>query len=128
MKTIFKIAVMGMCIFVFSGYSLADQWINPRDYFGDPDAVRLSRDKKALTVIEKEEIATYGFTGLELMIYNFYNLLPGFHDRDSVWNFYNISPGGKILRTSLMDRNIYPIEKKDLLYSEKSPPGKVWRR
>ena len=128
MKITFKIAVTGICISLFSGYCFASQWINPMEYFGDPDSVRLSRDKKELTAIEKDEIAKYGFTGLELMVYNFFNLNPGFHDRDSFWNFYNISPGGTILRSSMIDRNIYPIEKIDLLYSEKSSPGKVWRR
>jgi len=128
MKTLFKIAITGMYIIVFSGYALSSQWINPREYFGDPDSVRISRDKEEISALEKEDIVKYGFTGLELMIYNFCNLNPGFHDRDSLWTFYNISPGGKVLRMSLMDRNIYPIEKRDLLYSEKSPPGKVWRR
>ena len=91
MKALFKLAVIGICMSLCLGYSFAGQWMNPREYFGDPDSVRLSRDKNELTAIEEGEIAKYGFTGLELMIYNFFNVNPGYHDRDSLLNFYNIS-------------------------------------
>lgn len=44
------------------------QWVNPREAIG-PQTARHPLWKKGLTDLEKKEIQTYGFTGLELMTY-----------------------------------------------------------
>jgi hypothetical protein len=110
--------------------SFASQWVNPRDQFKNVDEVRLQRGKKELTKIEKEEVKKYGFTGLELMTYLFFNQEPGDHDYDSCWNIYNIIPEGKILKFVVIDRNIYRFKnsKVDLVTLEGIKPGDVWRR
>ncbi len=109
--------------------SSAGQWVNPQDQFKEVDDVRLQRGKKELSEIEKQEVKKYGFTGLELMTYLFFNQEPGDHDYDSCWNIYNISPQKKIFKTVASDRNIYLFENKvDLITLEGIKPGDVWRR
>jgi hypothetical protein len=46
-----------------------DKWVNPKDLVKDPNLVRLQMGKKELTNVEKEELAKYGYTGLEVMTY-----------------------------------------------------------
>lgn len=108
----------------------ASQWVNPKDQFKDVNEVRLQRGKKELTKIEKEEVEKYGFTGLELMIYLFFNQEPGNRDYDTCWNIYNITLEGKILKIIGIDRNIYRFKnnKTDLVTLNGIKPGEVWRR
>jgi hypothetical protein len=54
----------------------ATQWVNPKIVIGDPMKARLQQGRKDLTAVEKEEIAKYGYTGLELMTYVFANKHP----------------------------------------------------
>ena len=110
--------------------SSAREWVNPKDQFKDVNEVRLQRGKKELIKIEKAEVEKYGFTGLELMTYLFFNQEPGNHDYDGCWNIYNISPGGKILKMVVSDRNIYRFKnnKTELVTLNGIKPGEVWRR
>jgi hypothetical protein len=124
-----RVTTVLMAVISFLAWqAFAGEYENPRDYFNDPDAVRLSRGKTELTPQEKEEIKKYGFTGLELMVYNFAARFPGKHDRDSWVNNYIITPGGKILRITMLNRSIYLINKKDMLSPKKSPSGAIWRK
>lgn len=109
--------------------SPAGRWVNPKDQFKSVDEVRLQRGKKELSEIERQNVKKYGFTGLELMTYLFFNQEPGDHDYDSCWNIYTITPQKKILKMVASDRNIYLFENKlDLITLEGIKPGEVWRR
>jgi hypothetical protein len=48
-------------------------WVNPKIVVGDPMKARLQQGRKELTSLEKEEIARYGYTGLEIMTYVYAN-------------------------------------------------------
>lgn len=75
---IFSVAVvilLAVCDFLPAA-SGPPQWINPKIVVGDPMKARLQQGRKELTPVEKEEIARYGYTGLELMTYVFANKHP----------------------------------------------------
>ena len=129
LRLIFLSAISTFFILTFAVH--ADQWINPKEYYKDNlDLVRNPKnklkDKKGLTETEKQEIKKYGFTGLELMTYLFYNKETGNLDRDSFDRFYNITPDKKIFRTDFLDR--FHSEYKDKTELVKLSPGDIFRR
>ena len=125
LRLIFLSALSIFFIFTFAAH--AGQWINPKEYYKDNlDLVRNPKDKKELTETEKHEIKKYGFTGLELMTYLFYNKETGLLDRDSFDRFYNITPDKKIFRTDFLDR--FHSEYKSKTDLVKLSPGDIFRR
>ena len=129
----FKREVLLASLIIFLSYyvslSSASQWVNPKDRFKDPNEVRLQRGKKKLTETEKQEIKKYGFTGLEVMTYSFFNIEPGNHDEAACANIYNYIPGQEILKIVAIHKNIYLYKNKAALVNlEGIKPGDVMRR
>ena len=117
-----------LCIFLFwPEMSDATQWVNPKEFFKDDlNLVRKPREKNKLTDVEKNEIETYGFTGLELMTYLFCSREAGNLDRDSFCRFYNVTPDKKLFRVDFFDRYHYDYrDKKELI---KNKPGDIYRK
>ena len=126
-----KILLASLIIFLsyYASFSFASQWVNPKDRFKDLNEVRLQRGKIKLTETEKKEIKKYGFTGLEVMTYSFFNVEPGYHDEAACVNIYNYIPGQKIIKMVVMHKNIYLYENKVALVNlEGINPGDVMRR
>lgn len=67
--------MVAMIMMLIPAFCLAEtvQWVNPKIAIGDPSLARLQQGRKELTPREKEEITKYGFTGLELMTYLYFN-------------------------------------------------------
>jgi len=125
-----KIRLASLIIFLsYASCSFASQWVNPKDRFKDPNEVRLQRERKELTKIEKQEIKKYGVTGLEVMTYSFFNLETGYHDEAACSNVYNYIPGQEILKMVYIHKNIYLYKNKVALVKlEGIKPGDVMRR
>ena len=75
-KAIAGLLAGGLCL-LGSYSSLADQWVNPKEAIGDASIARLQQGRKELTSQEKEDLAHYGYTGLEIMTYVDDNRDPG---------------------------------------------------
>ena len=126
-----KILLASLIIFLsyYASFSFAGQWVNPKDRFKDPNEVRLQRGEKKLTETENQEVKKYGFTGLEVMTYSFFNIEPGYHDDAACANIYNYIPGQAMLKTVAIHKNIYLYKNKLALVNlEGIKPGDVMRR
>lgn len=80
-----------LTLLTYPAFSFAGQWINPKEAIGDPWLARLQQGRKELNPGEKEDLARYGYTGLELMTYADYNSFTG-EDYDNFWRIVHISP------------------------------------
>ena len=126
-----KILLASLIVFLsyYASFSFAGQWVNPKDRFKDLNEVRLQRGEKKLTETENQEIKKYGFTGLEVMTYSFFNIEPGYHDVASCINIYKYIPGQAMLKKVIIHKNIYLYKNKVALVNlEGIKPGDVMRR
>lgn len=99
MKTRARSTILLSLAFLFTltavGLAGAGEWKNPKAAIGDPAIARLNHGKTELTPEEKEDIARYGYTGLELMTYVECNREAG-QDNDRFDRFIQVSARGQI--------------------------------
>lgn len=109
MTPLFSILFWLTSAFLFLTPAGADSWVNPKQVIQDPAIARLQQGRKELTPREKEEIAKYGFTGLEIMTYLEGNKYPG-HDWDCYYRWMMIEAGGHIRVNEMLLRKMltYP--------------------
>jgi len=105
------------------------QWVNPKELIGDPWLARLQQGRKELNPDEKEDLAQYGFTGLELMTYVDANKESA-RDQETFYRLIEISSNGSIRSDiSLRRKKFYRASYKDnLTYTAKYKPGKIWAK
>lgn len=115
--------------FLIPAVSWADHWVNPKKLIGDPWLARLQQGRKELSPSEKEDLARYGFTGLELMTYVDANKEPA-KDDEAYYRLIEISSNGSIRGDiSLRRRKFYrPSYRDNLTYTKKYKPGKIWAK
>ncbi len=88
-------SLASLLVLTLFGFAQAGQWVNPKVALGDPAIARLHHGKTELTREEKEDIARYGYTGLELMTYVECNREPG-QDSDRFDRFIQVGVHGMI--------------------------------
>lgn len=101
------------------------QWVSPKEALGDPNLARLQNGRKELTPAEKEEVARYSYTGLEIMTYVDDNKDPG-QDWDAFERYLHVAADGN-LRSELFLRKIkYGYrDQRALLAPEGIRPGEI---
>jgi hypothetical protein len=106
--------------------SQGGEWQNPKELIADPWIARLQQGQKELTPGERDDLARYGYTGLELMTYANTHLYPGTEDNDSVCRFIRVGAHGLIsIKTWLWRNKFYYRTYKSLLTYEGIKPGDV---
>jgi hypothetical protein len=125
----FFLSLIFLITFPIPGVFGEDQWINPKALIGDPSLARLQQGRKELGPGEKEDLARYGYTGLELMTYVDANKESA-KDEEAFYRLMEISSNGSIRSdVSLRRKKYYRASYKDnLTYNSKYKPGKIWAK
>jgi hypothetical protein len=111
--------------FLFPWSCFAGQWVNPKEVIGDPMIARLQNGRQELTEVEREDIARYGYTGLELMTYLDDNKDPG-RDFEFLFRRIHLEAGGhRKIFAGINLRKYYYQDYRALITYEGIKPGDI---